>query len=235
MKLTKRLSVIASYIPAGSIVADIGTDHAYLPVYLVLEGIAPEAIATDIHNAPFQSALKTVEGHCLLNKISVRLGNGLEVLRPGEADVIVVAGIGGRNMEEVFEKAPEVLRQTKRLVLQPMTAVDMVRQWLWDHNWQIVDEDLLKEDEKFYQVLVAEPGKDLYKGDPEFGINLIKKGHPLMGELLQKREIQYVQALKGIKKQAKTENKEKEQQVEAKLMMIQRVKEQWLNAQKSIK
>ncbi len=235
MKLTKRLAVIASYIPDGSTVADIGTDHAYLPAYLVLEGIAPKAIATDIHNAPFQSALKTVEAHCLLNKISVRLGNGLDVLRPGEADVIVVAGMGGRNMEEVFEKAPEVLRQTNRLVLQPMTAVDMVRQWLWNHNWQIVDEDLLREDDKFYQVLVAEPGEDLHKGDPEFGVNLIKKGHPLMGELLQKREAQYGQVLNEIRRQAKTEIKEKEQQVEAKLMTIKRVKQQWLNAQKSIK
>ncbi len=223
MKLSRRLSAIASYIPPGSPVADIGTDHAYLPVYLVKQGISPRVIAADLHNAPFQSALRTVESHALGDKISVRLGDGLKVLRPGEAEIVVIAGMGGSTMEKIFSQSPKVLKKVQRLVLQPMTGAETVRQWLWDNEWTLLDEDLIAEDGRLYELLVAVPGQELPR-DPFIGPRLIEKRHPLLIKLLEQKEQQLAGILAGVSKSADPATREKISELEEKLEKIRKVK-----------
>lgn len=228
MKLSQRLRAIVSYIPPGSMVADIGTDHAYLPVHLVRQGISAQVIAADVHNAPFQSALRTVEGYHLGDHISVRLGDGLKVLRPGEAEVIVVAGMGGRTMEQIFNQSPEILRMVGRLVLQPMTDTERVRKWLWDNEWTLMDEELIDEEGKLYELLVAIPGREEPQ-DPFIGPKLIEKRHPLLIRFLQQKQRQIEDIVLGMENSnagtVQTEKVELLQQLEK----VKKVKA-WLTA-----
>ncbi|WP_366924181.1 class I SAM-dependent methyltransferase [Metallumcola ferriviriculae] len=231
MKLSLRLSTIAAYIPSGSKVADIGTDHAYLPVYLVKQGICPGVIAADIHNAPFQSALRTVESFCLGDKISVRLGDGLKVLRPGEVETIVIAGMGGNTMEQIFSRAPEVIKDVRRLVLQPMTDTEKIREWLWANGWILLDEDLVAEDGKLYEFLVAEPGREQPK-DSLIGPRLIEKRHPLLTKLLEQKEKQLAGILAGVSKSTDSSTRAQIGELQEQLEKIEKVKK-WLTAEQS--
>lgn len=158
MKLGERLAALASFVPQGARLADIGTDHAYLPIELVQKGIAISAVAGDVHSGPYQSAQANVENLRLEEKIFVRMGDGLAVLTPGEVDTIVIAGMGAGTIIEILEKRPEVTGVLTRLILQPMIATATIRQWLQANQWNIVDETLVVDDGKLYEIVVAEQG-----------------------------------------------------------------------------
>ncbi|MFA4885384.1 MAG: class I SAM-dependent methyltransferase, partial [Desulfotomaculaceae bacterium] len=177
MGLAKRLAAIASYVPVGSVAADIGTDHAYLPVFLVEEGICARVIATDIKQGPFASALRRIEEAKLTGKIDLRLGNGLDVLKPGEIDVLVLSGIGGNTIREILAVAPHITKTVSRLVLQPMADPGDLRTWLAANGWKISDERLVEDGGKIYIVIMAIPGQEETK-DPfllELGPRLLEK------------------------------------------------------------
>lgn len=158
MKLSERLAAIAAMVPAGMTLADIGTDHAYLPIGLALEGKIPAAIAGDVHEGPYKAALEAVRNQGLSERIHVRFGDGLTVLRPGEAAAIAIAGMGGSTIVEILSSRPEILRAASRLVLQPMTASGTVRRWLSANGWRLVKEDLVLEDGRLYEIMAAEQG-----------------------------------------------------------------------------
>ncbi len=194
MVLSERLTRIASYVPKGSVLADIGTDHALLPIYLVLEGICPRAIACDLYPGPLDSAKANVILYKLTQSIEIRQGDGLEPLQPGEADVIVIAGMGGAKIKEILEGSPAVLNETPCLILQPQRGSGVVRKWLFDHNWVITDEDLVLERDLFYEIIVAKQSADQepqYEIDDdtlfEIGPLLIAKKHPLLRPFLEDR------------------------------------------------
>jgi tRNA (adenine22-N1)-methyltransferase len=182
VKLGNRMAAIAAMIPAGSRVADIGTDHAYLPIHLVETGIISGAIAGDIHKGPFQAALAAVGRVDLQDRISVRFGDGLAVLSPGEADTAIIAGMGGASIIEILSARPEVTASLIRLVLQPMLAAGAVRRWLVLNGWRLVEESLAEEDGRIYEIMAAEQGAS---GDfepilLEIGPLLWKRRHPLL-------------------------------------------------------
>ncbi|MDR3565172.1 MAG: class I SAM-dependent methyltransferase [Negativicutes bacterium] len=158
MKLGSRMAAIAAMIPAGSRVADIGTDHAYLPIHLVTSGVITSAVAGDVHHGPYQSALAAIGRMGLDEQISVRLGDGLAVLSPGEADTAIIAGMGGPTMIGILSDRPDVTRSLSRLVLQPMLAAGAVRRWLVANGWHLVDENLVEEDGRIYEIIAAEQG-----------------------------------------------------------------------------
>ncbi|MBG9785710.1 tRNA (adenine(22)-N(1))-methyltransferase [Shouchella lehensis] len=159
-QLSHRLERVASYAAGFHIVADIGSDHAYLPCYLCLKDDSLKAIAGEINEGPYQSALKQVRLSQLEDQIDVRKGSGLNVLHQGEEiDVLTIAGMGGPLIASILDEGKDKLMGVKRLVLQPNVASHAVRQWIMDHHYRIVAEDILEEDEKIYEVIVAEPSE----------------------------------------------------------------------------
>jgi tRNA (adenine22-N1)-methyltransferase len=166
-KLSERLKIVADFIPNGYKLADIGSDHAYLPCFVVKKGIVPFAIAGEVVEGPYQSALRQVFEEELTERISVRKGNGLEVIEVGEVDCITIAGMGGSLISTILETGKEKLSTVKRLILQPNISAMSIRQWLIENGWELVDEKIVEEDDKIYEVLVAEQGNPLnsYKKD----------------------------------------------------------------------
>jgi tRNA (adenine22-N1)-methyltransferase len=159
VKLSKRLASVAVMVPKGSVVADIGTDHGYLPAYLVMSRISPYVIATDVNKGPLAAAANLISLLAVGKKIDLRLGDGLTVLMPGEVETIVIAGMGASTMIKILDQTPEVLSQAKRLILQPMRNVPRLRTWLAEHQWEIKDEELIWEDEIFYEIVAADHGQ----------------------------------------------------------------------------
>lgn len=157
-KLSKRLECVASYIHKGMRIADIGSDHAYLPCYAVKYGIASTAIAGEVAAGPYDSAMRQVRLAELTEFIDVRKGNGLAVIEAGEVDCVVIAGMGGALITEILEQGKEKLSETSRLILQPNLAADQIRKWLIQHNWELTAEQLIEEDGKIYEILVADQG-----------------------------------------------------------------------------
>lgn len=195
--LSERLAAVARYVEPGSIVADIGTDHAYLPVYLVTAGICPRIVASEVNQLPYLSALKTVEEHGLSGWISVRQGDGLTILRPGEVNTVVIAGVGGTTIQQILGKSAPALQGVKRLILQPMVGAKTLRQWLLTNGWQIIDEQLVAEDDFLYVIIVAERGQQTIDDELllEIGPVLWRKKDPLLAKYLQ-RQIEHLEKVK---------------------------------------
>ncbi len=156
IKISKRLTTIAEHIESGSRVADIGSDHALLPVYLVQSGIAVKVVAGEVNAGPLRAAKRQVESAGLASCIDVRSGNGLQVIAPYEADTVTIAGMGGSLIRDILEAGREQLSGVKRLVLQPNVGEDSVRYWLADNGWFLSAERIVEEDGLTYEILIAD-------------------------------------------------------------------------------
>ena len=174
--ISKRLELVASFVPQGAILLDVGSDHAYLPIELVERGQIEGAIAGEVVEGPYQSAVKNVEAHGLKEKIQVRLANGLAAFEEtDQVSVITIAGMGGRLIATILEEGLDKLASVERLILQPNNREDDLRIWLQGNDFQIVAESILEEAGKFYEILVVEAGQmKLSASDVRFGPFLSK-------------------------------------------------------------
>ncbi len=186
IKLSPRLAAVAALICPNYVAADIGTDHASLPIYLINNNICPKVIAGEKVKGPYLAAIKAVQSYNLQDKIAVRLGNGLEILQPGEANLISIAGMGGFLIKDILAARPQIVAQTQRLILQPQRDESLLRGYLQSINWQIIAEDLVLDKGIYYQIIAAEPGKmQLNAQELIFGPQLLAKRHPLLKPYLQ--------------------------------------------------
>lgn len=225
MELAKRLAALAAYVPAGSVAADIGTDHANLPIFLIEKGVCPQIIATDLNPGPFRSAGRKVEEHNLSDKIDLRLGDGLKTLKPGEADVLVLAGMGGNTIREILAASPDVLKMVSKLVLQPMADPGDLRVWLASNGWKITDEKLVEDDGRIYVIIVSDPGQEKPE-DPlllELGPRLLEKKDPLLGVYIEKMIDKYERILTGLAAAKSEAAREKALELKSKLTRIREV------------
>ncbi|HGZ7497036.1 TPA: tRNA (adenine(22)-N(1))-methyltransferase TrmK [Streptococcus pneumoniae] len=186
--ISKRLELVASFVPQGAILLDVGSDHAYLPIELVERGQIKSAIAGEVVEGPYQSAVKNVEAHGLKEKIQVRLANGLAAFEEADqVSVITIAGMGGRLISRILEEGLGKLANVERLILQPNNREDDLRIWLQDHGFQIVAESILEEAGKFYEFLVVEVGEmELSARDTRFGPFLSREISPVFVQKWQK-------------------------------------------------
>lgn len=211
IKLSPRLQAVAELVKPGLKLADIGTDHAYLPIYLIQQGKSPLAVAIDIHRGPYESALKQVALQGLEDKITVILGNGLEPLQPGQVDVVVLAGMGSATMIEILEAKPELVLKLQQLVLQPMVGVGQMRKWLVENGWAINNEILVKDDGFIYTVLSALPGQQSISDwlTLELGPILLKEKPPLLKDYISKMLSDYENVLINLAQTQSQEVKQK--------------------------
>lgn len=157
--LSERLRAVTELVTKGNRVADIGCDHAYTSIYLVEKGIAPCAIAMDINAGPIERAKENVALYGLADKIIVRRSDGVKELEAGEADTLLITGMGGLLMKKILSDKPEVTNRTKELVLQPQSEVEELRRFLHSIGFVITAEQMRKEDGKFYVMFRAEKEK----------------------------------------------------------------------------
>lgn len=157
IKLSQRLEKIAAWVPRGMRVADIGSDHALLPIYLIQSGIASAAIAGELNDGPLAAARKAVSQAGLSGRIQVRQGDGLAAIEAGEAGCITIAGMGGALMAGILDAGNRAgkLAGVNSLVLQPNVGEDAVRRWLVANGWFLQREQIMEEDGKRYEILQA--------------------------------------------------------------------------------
>ncbi len=192
MVLSKRLWSVSSLVTEGSRLADIGTDHGYVPVFLVEEGRIPSAIAMDVNPGPLERAREHIRQHALQDRIETRLSDGLDALGKDEADTVLIAGMGGALCVRILEARPALHSEVKELVLQPQSEIFAVRRYLEGAGWQIVQEKMVLEDGKYYQMMRCIPGKmNLTALEEKYGPCLMKEGaEEWIGYLRWRRQIQ---------------------------------------------
>ena len=216
MQLKDRLKTICDFVIPGNIVADIGTDHAYLPIYLVEQGITNKALACDVHSGPYNAAKRAVNQAGLKDKIDVRLGDGITVISPGEVETVVIAGMGGTTMIDILTAKPEVTASLQQLVLQPMNAAKNLRMWLNQNGWQITQENLVVDEGRLYEIICAKQGEDVVASPIfyEVGPRLWEERHPLLKQHLLAIVSQTKKVLEGmaVSEQAKTTKKYQQEQ-----------------------
>ena len=150
IELTPRLAAAASLVRGGGILADIGTDHGYLPAYLVMNGRVNSAIAADVRKMPLKNAENTVRAYNLAQKITLKLSDGLDAFSPGEANEFVFAGMGGTLIAELMAKAPWVKDVSLHFIFQPQSRAEELREYLWQNGFAIGAELAVSEGERFY-------------------------------------------------------------------------------------
>ena len=217
--LSPRLQTIANQVKRPARVADIGTDHGYIPIYLVKHKICPYVIASDVKSGPVSRARDNVSKYCFNKEIDVRLGYGLERVSVGEVDTVIIAGMGGVLMCEIMISSLTLLQGMRRLILQPMIGQEEVRKWLEQNHFTIVDEALAAEDHKIYQIIVAEPGKQKIEKEVYYhiGKHLIDKKHPLLQPLLQHKIKEMRQIIQNIAQHSSRDHTERLQECYSRL------------------
>lgn len=188
ISLDSRLSLCASFVRKGRKSADIGTDHAYLPVYLCQKGVCESAIAADINPDPLKSGQKTIDRYNLGDVIQTRLSDGLTEISPDEADDIVIAGMGGELIAKIIGSWEYSRDSDKRFILQPMTKSELLIEWLCENGFEIIDQDCCTASGKLYTVLLAQ-----YSGEPrEYG-----ELYPYLGRLDPKNNETHLRFVEG--------------------------------------
>ncbi|GAB6138311.1 tRNA (adenine(22)-N(1))-methyltransferase [Halanaerobaculum tunisiense] len=228
MNLSPRLKKIVSVLELPTSLSDIGTDHAYLPIYLARNTECTKLIASDCNRQPYQAAIDHVREADVADKVDVRLGYGLSVLDKYEVNTAVIAGMGGQTIRQILAEDYDLAHSLKRIILQPMVGAGALRKWLVENKFEIINEALVADDDRFYQIIVVTPGAMELKDDflLEIGPKLLETEDPLLDNYLTDLEEKW----QTIKSDITTEAPQhpKIERLETKLRRIQEVKE-WLS------
>ncbi len=189
MELTKRLKWIADAVKPGSVVADVGTDHGYIPVYLAREGVVTKAYAMDVNKGPLEKAKKNIEENGVMDRVFPLLSDGLIQLKDKSVDTVIIAGMGGMLIKRILEEGSAVLKGVKYLLLSPHHDLEAVRRTLGPLGFGITYEDMLCEGGKTYTLIVCQRGQVSGYTPLEYrwGRELIGRKHPLLKNALQQQ------------------------------------------------
>lgn len=187
MELSKRLMKVASLVENCNCVADIGTDHAYLPIYLIENNIASHAIASDINKGPVKKAMLNVNSYNLQDQIECRLGAGLNTLKIKEADIVIIAGMGGNLIRDIIEERIDVFKELKFAILQPVQNPEVLREYLYNKGYEIIEEELCIDENIFYEIIkIRYSAKKCILDDIFYEVSkdLYDKKHPLIKDFI---------------------------------------------------
>lgn len=214
-----RLSAIVSLVENAEVLADIGTDHGYVCEMALKEGRAKKVIASDINKMPLESAVKNLTDCGFKDKCEFRLGSGLEVLKQDEVDVAVIAGMGGELISDILDKNKQLTRNIDKLILQPMQNIDKLRLYLYDNDYRIDKEIIVKEGHRFYFIMLVKYGvkvlsDDIFRETSEY---LFDKKDELFKQHLEKRIGELEKVLNNLGKSDSIESKSRRNIFENKL------------------
>lgn len=192
VKLSDRLQKIADFIEPGESIADIGTDHGFLPIALWESGKSPYVILSDINDGPLEKARANINKYFPEKEFDLRIGSGIKTLKPAEVDAIVVAGMGGLLIAEILEDDLAKSRSYKKWILQPRNGQDKLRGWLLEHGFAIKDEVLVREGKYLCEIILAVPDSQNLKSEPgildlEISPILFAKKDPLLVEFIENK------------------------------------------------
>lgn len=192
--MTPRLYAIASMVPQGAFFADVGTDHAYLPIYLTKNNLISHAVAADVNRGPLLRAKENIKKYNLEEKIDTCLSDGFEELDGNSFDTASIAGMGGMLIARILEKAP----RGKLYILQPMRDAHFLREYLYEKCFEIVDERLAAEENKIYTVIAVRDGKQILS-ERELYLGKFLKNDPLFEEFRTRLSNKYKKKYEGLK------------------------------------
>lgn len=220
-----RLLKIAEMVEKNSIVADVGTDHGYIPVYLMENNISKKVIGSDISPGSLEKIKSYVQMKSLEEFIDMRLGDGLDVIKPYEIDTLIMAGMGAVLMMEILEENKEVTNSIVDFILQPMVGPDKLREYLYNNGFKIVDEELVFEKGKYYEIIHARKGIDKVENEWNYEIsqNLIDEKHPVLKDYLNYK-IKFSKNIIDNLKNEETENAQnKKSELKSKINLYEEV------------
>lgn len=226
MKLSKRLTAIAEMVPQlpeGGCVSDVGTDHGFIPIWLVQERKASHALAMDVRKGPLLRADEHIRQYGLEDRIETRLSDGLDKLKPGEAQAVVIAGMGGELMLRILRDGAHVWEQIRYWVLSPQSELAAFRHGLEELGLAIRHEVMVEEDGKYYTVMLAEPGQMHYEREYQYryGDCLLREKSPVLRELLERERRLYQEILRQLSAQPGEGARVRAREIEVELAELQ--------------
>ena len=215
IKLSKRMKAVAAMVTSGGVLADVGTDHGYIPIALIQRQKIKSAIAMDINKGPLAHAQDNIASAQLGDYIQTRLSDGVAAVGEGEADSILIAGMGGELVIHILSEGEKVCKAASELILQPQSDIRKVREYLRLHHYKIVDEDMICEDGKYYpmmRVINVELDNAWMKMDEQtrvacdiYGPLLLRNGNPVLRRFLVRQHRQLTQILQTLQAQTMSE------------------------------
>ena len=228
LELSPRLQLLADWVPQGARLADVGTDHAYLPVWLTLHGRVTSAIASDLRKGPLERARETGRTYGA-EGIDYRLGDGLAFIRPEEADTIVIAGMGGENIASILAAAPWTADGQHTLLLAPHTKAEELRLFLMDHGYAIRREALVRDRGTLYPVMEVTAGEmTLTPGQLWGGAGLLHD--PLGDRYIMEKIVRLMGAIAGKNRSERSEDREKADGLRDIVTELLAMREEWRHA-----
>lgn len=247
LHLSARLQALADLVPADSVLADIGTDHAWIPAELLQRGRIQNAIALDIGAGPLKRAAANLALFGLFERVSLRQSDGFSALLPGEADCVLIAGMGGQLMQNILTRGlaenglpgPAFREGVKRYLFSPHTEWEAFRAYLATHNFQLVEEQLLFADGKYYLILVCENGNGeaayqeaLQRGfsleaSRRFGPKLLERRDPVLRDYLHSRYLKELRILLNLRQNTKEAVIAKRRELRSSMNLITQILKQF--------
>lgn len=199
--MSNRLELIATFVQDGIGVADVGTDHGYIPVMLREKGYRGNIIATDINIGPLEKAKQSLKEAQCEDTVELILCDGLDGCESEKVDTIIVAGMGGDTITGILDRADWIFREDIKLILQPVTKPEILRYWLVNNDFRIIKEAQIEENGTIYQIICAVPGRDCRYKDSELFIGRFEliKDSPYVQDTLDKHIKRFGSAVNGLK------------------------------------
>lgn len=226
MELSIRLNAVKSLVTPGMRVADIGTDHAYVPIALLEEQISPSAVAMDVNQGPLERAKENIRKHHLEDRITTRLSNGLAKLEAGEADCMIAAGMGGALIIRILEDGRFLADSLREYILQPQSEIDKVRRYLQERGFSIVEERFVKDDGKYYAMMKVHPKQESQEEsytevEYRFGKRLLQEQNPVLKEYLEREKCTYHNILMNLENKPGEKNESRIRELKEEIRLIE--------------